>query len=159
MCPPIVERHAEVVPVAVDELDVRARSMQRERRRHECVRRAEDGSATQLEELERGKRRAGPAGGRDPGQAVPGGPGPFEGACERPIRPLLVVERLVPERVQALAVTMIEPDGEGVDVHSSFPASPGPAPVGRRPTVTIAGKSDGGLKGGPGISAAVLQAR
>ncbi len=57
----VVERHAEVVAVAVDELHLRARRLQRERRRHERVRRAEHRLAAQLEELERGERRAGPA--------------------------------------------------------------------------------------------------
>ena len=61
----VVERHAEVVAVAVDELDLRAGRDDRERRGHERVRRAEDGLAAQLEELERSERRAGPARRRD----------------------------------------------------------------------------------------------
>ena len=48
-------------------------------------------------------------------------------ARQRAARPLLAVEDLVPERVQARAVALVEPDGEGVDVQSGgFP--PGPAP-------------------------------
>ena len=41
----VLEGHAEVVPAAVDELHVRARADRGERRRHEGVRRAEDGLA------------------------------------------------------------------------------------------------------------------
>src|SRR5205085_2596686 len=67
----VFERHAEVVAVAVDELHVRPCSLQRERRRHERVRWTEDGAAAQLEVLERGERRSGPARGGDGRQAVP----------------------------------------------------------------------------------------
>src|SRR5205823_1832034 len=41
----VVERHAEVFAIAVDELDPRACRERGERRRHERVRRAEDGCA------------------------------------------------------------------------------------------------------------------
>ena len=67
----VVERHAEVVAVAVDELDPGAGGEDRERRGHEGVRRAEHGLAAQLEVLERRERRAGPARGRDRRQPVP----------------------------------------------------------------------------------------
>ena len=74
----IVERHAEVIAVAVDELDLRADLDARERRRHERVRGAEDGLAAQLEELERSERRSGPGRRRHRGQPVPGRPGLLE---------------------------------------------------------------------------------
>ncbi len=74
----VVERHAEVGAIAVDELDPRAGRQHRERRGHERVRRAEDGLAAQLEELERREGRARPAGGGDRRQSVPRRP-----ACSR----------------------------------------------------------------------------
>jgi hypothetical protein len=40
---------------------------------------------------------------------------------------LLVVDRLVPERMETLAVAMIEPNGKGVDVQNRwYPLRPGP---------------------------------
>ena len=57
----VVERHAQVVAVAVDELDAAAGRLHRERRRHERVRRAEHGAPAHLEVLERRERGAGPA--------------------------------------------------------------------------------------------------
>ena len=57
----VLERHAEVIAVAVDELDRPARGLDRERRRHECVRRAEHGLPAHVEEVECRQRRTGPA--------------------------------------------------------------------------------------------------
>src|SRR5579871_4988475 len=108
----IVERHAEVIAVAVDELDDTACRLDREGGGHEGVRRAQNGTATDGEELERGEGRACPARGRDGRQAVPRGPRFLEPASKRPVRPEPGVERLVPERVQALAVAVVESDGE-----------------------------------------------
>ena len=51
------------------------------------------------------------------GKSVPARPGLLERARERPVRPLLGVERRVPERVQPPAVAVVEPDGELCDVH------------------------------------------
>src|SRR5262249_6731812 len=118
-----LEREAQVIAVAVDELDLRSRLQDRERARHERVRRAEDRLAAELEELERGESRAGPARRRDARQAVPARPGILELLHERPVRPDLVVEDRVRERVRALPVTVVEADGEGVEVHVA--GSPG----------------------------------
>ncbi len=111
------ERHAEVVAVAVDELDPRARLEDGERRRHERVRGAEDGLAAQLEELERGERRSRPGRGRNRRQPVPGRPGLLECLDESAVGPLVVVEDSVPEGVEALPVSVVEADGELVEFH------------------------------------------
>ena len=57
----VLERHAEVLAIAVDELDFGARPDRGERRRHEGVGRAEHGLPPDPGELERGQRAAGPA--------------------------------------------------------------------------------------------------
>src|SRR5262249_27459818 len=110
-------RQAEVVAVAVDELDLPAGRLDRARRRHERVRRAEHGLALDLEVLEGRERRAGPARRRDPGQAVPGAPGELERLRQGAARPLRPVEGAVPELMEPLAVALVEADGKGVDVH------------------------------------------
>ena len=108
----VLERHAEVVAVAVDELDLRAGADRRERCRHEGVRRAEDGLAADAGPFERGERRARPAVERDRVEAVPGRPLALELGGELALRPALGIEHSVPEPMQERAVAMVEPDRE-----------------------------------------------
>src|ERR1700761_4603930 len=75
----VLEGHAEVVPAAVDELDLGAGADRGQRRRHEGVRRAEDGLALDPGELERRERAARPAREADAGQLVPLRPAILEG--------------------------------------------------------------------------------
>ena len=106
----ILERHAEIVSVAVDELDLRARAERRERSRHERVRRAEDRLAAHAGPFERGERRAGPPVERDRLEAVPGRPLTLELGGELTFRPALGIEHAVPEPVQERAVAVVETD-------------------------------------------------
>src|SRR5262249_18359451 len=108
----ILEGHAEVVAVAVDELDVRPGVDGRQGRGHEGVRRAEDGLPADLRPFERGQRRAGPPVEGDRLDPVPAGPGFLELDGERSLAPPLGVEDAIPELVQAAAVAGVEPDGE-----------------------------------------------
>jgi hypothetical protein len=108
----VLERHAEVLAVAIDELDLGTGGDRRQRRGHEGVGGAEHGLATYAGELERGEGAAGPARDADAGQAVPLGPACLEGVQLRPLRPLLGVEHLGPEVEQPAAVTVVEPDRE-----------------------------------------------
>ena len=106
------ERGAEVVAVAVDEHHLGARRLRRERRRHERVRGAQHLLAADAGELERRQRGSRPARRRDRRQPVPGLPRRFEGLDQRPLRPAIRREDLVPQRVQASAIALIEPDCE-----------------------------------------------
>ena len=72
-----------------------------------------------LEELERGERGSRPARGRDRRQPVPGRPRVLERLDERPVRPALRVEDAVPERVQPLAVAVVEADREGAEARGA----------------------------------------
>ena len=108
----VLERHAEVLAVAVDELDLGAGADRRQRRRHEGVGGAEHGLAADPGELERGQGAAGPAREAEARQPVPLGPALLEGVQLRPLRPLLGVEHLGPELEQPGAVTVVEPDRE-----------------------------------------------
>ena len=92
----VLERHAEIVAVAVHELDLRTCGHDRSRRRHERVRRAEHRVPPDREELERRQRGAGPARGGDRRQSVPLGPGLLELDRERAVRPLLPCSRPSP---------------------------------------------------------------
>ena len=143
----IVERHAEVVPVAVDELDAPAGGLDRERGGHERVRRAEHGAAAHAEELERCERGAGPVAGRDRGQAVPRLPRVLEPARDRAFGPLLGVECGLPERMQAHAVAVVEADGERIEVHTNEEHDPKPATRGSGGTNHT--NPDGFLNGAP----------
>ena len=127
----VLERHAEVVAVAVHELNLRTACEQCQRCGHEGVRRAQDGATGKLEERARRERGAGPARERDRFEPVPPAPGRLERLRHRAARPLLAIEDLVPERVQASPVAMVEADGEGVDVHGTRMAAGlvGAAPV------------------------------
>src|SRR5262249_54980933 len=58
----------------------------------------------------------GPVGERDRAEAVPPRPPRLEVFDEWPFRPPLGVERLIPEVVQALAIAVVEADGEARDV-------------------------------------------
>ncbi len=124
----VVERHAEVVPVAVDELDPAAGGLDRQWCGHERVRGAEDGSPAHLEEFEGGERGAGPVAHRDGGEAVPGAPRVLELAGDRALRPLLGIERGLPEGMQTHAVAVVEADGERIEVHE--PAGDDPKRLG-----------------------------
>ena len=107
-----VERHAEVLAVAVDELDVRAGVERRERRRHERVRRAENRLAADAGPLERGERGARPAVEGNGPEPVPGRPLTLELGGELALRPALGIEHAIPEPVQERAVAVVEPDRE-----------------------------------------------
>ncbi len=106
------ERHAEVLAVAVDELDLGARPDRGQRRRHERVRRAEHRLALDAGEVERRERAAGPARERDRGQSVPRLPGRLEARGHVGLGPAVGVEHLVDQRVQASAIAVVEADRE-----------------------------------------------
>jgi hypothetical protein len=63
-------------------------------------------------ELERRQRASGPRPGRDGTRAVPGAPRRLEATRHLALGPLLGVDHLVPERVEARTVAPIEADGE-----------------------------------------------
>ena len=111
------ERDAEVVAVAVDEHYLPAALDDRQRRRHERVRRAQDGLPAHGGIGKGGERRARPAREPDRGHAVPAGPGLLEAAGQITLRPALRIEDLVPQLVEPRAIAMVEPDGELVDAH------------------------------------------
>ena len=108
----VLEGHAEVRAVAVDELDLGAGGDRRERRRHEGVGRAEHGLAAHPGELERGQRAAGPAREAEARQPVPLCPALLERLQLAALGPLLGVEHLGPELEEPAAVAMVEPDRE-----------------------------------------------
>jgi hypothetical protein len=108
----VVERHAEVVPVAVDELDSGTGIDRRQRRCHERVRRTEHGLAAHAGELECCQRASGPTGEAEAWQPVPIRPAPLEGVQHPPLRPLLGIEDIGPQLEQAGAVAMVKPDRE-----------------------------------------------
>ena len=104
--------HAQVLPVAVHELDFAACSEDRERPCHERVGRAEDRCPLHARVLERGQRGTGPAREGDGVEAVPFRPGGLEGLYELAFGPLLLIQGPIPEVVKPSSITMIEPDGE-----------------------------------------------
>ncbi len=108
----VVERHAEVVAVAVDELHLGAGADRRKRRRHECVGRAQHRLPLHLREVQRGQRAARPARGRDGGNLVPRLPRLLEAGRHVGLGPAVRVEYLVDQRVKPRAVAMVEPDRE-----------------------------------------------
>jgi hypothetical protein len=112
----VLERHAEVFAVAVDELDARARGDRGQRRGHEGVRRAEDGLAPDARPLEGGERRARPAVEADGIEAVPACPGRLELAGQLSFRPLVRVEDALPECVHTPTVALVEADGEARNI-------------------------------------------
>ena len=88
-----------------------------ERRGHERVGRAQhDVAGADPGVVERGERRARPAPDRDRADAVALRPRRLEPPGDRALRPLLGVEDLVPQRVQARAVALIEADREAAGV-------------------------------------------
>jgi hypothetical protein len=93
----VVERDAEVLAIAVDELDLGAGADRRQRRRHEGVRGAEHRLAFDAGELERRQRAAGPARDAEARQPVPLRPALLEGGQLGALGPLLGVEHLGPE--------------------------------------------------------------
>ena len=109
------ERHAEVVAVAVDELDVRSRSQGEERRRHERVGRAEDGLPADAGELEGGQRGAAPAREGHCVQLVPGGPRRLELRHQLPLGPALGVEHPVPQLVEPRAIAVVEANRKAIE--------------------------------------------
>ncbi len=113
----VLERHAEVVAVAVDELDAAAGGLDGERGGHEGVRRAEHRPAAHLEVLECGECGAHPAPRRYGRQSVPRAPCLLELTRDWPFGPLLGVEGGVPQGMQPHAVAVVEADGEGIEVH------------------------------------------
>ena len=108
----VAQRHAEVVAVAVDELDARAGVDRREGGGHEGVRGAEHGRAAHLEELERRQRCARPAREGERGNAVPVSPVGLEVAAERPLGPLAGVDDEIPEFVETVPIALVEADRE-----------------------------------------------
>ena len=112
LCLEVLEGHAEVGAVAVDELDLGAGLDRGERGRHEGVGGAEHGLAAHAGELERRQRAAGPARQPEAGQAVPLRPALLEGGQHAPLRPLLGVEHLPPQLEEAGTVSVVEPDRE-----------------------------------------------
>ena len=108
----VLEGHAEVLAVAVDELDLGAGADRRQRRRHEGVGGAEHGLALDPGELERRQGAAGPAREAEAGQAVPLRPALLEGVQLGALGPLLGVEHLGPELEKPGAVAVVEPDRE-----------------------------------------------
>ena len=121
----VLERHAEVLAVAVDELHAPARLQHRQRGGHEGVGRAEDVLALDLRVAERRERAAGPAAERNGGEAVVGAPGLLEGGGEPALGPLVRVDDRIPQLVQARAVALVEPDRELREVGRAV-AGPGP---------------------------------
>ena len=108
----VLEGHAEVVAVAVDEDRLAARVDDGERRRHEGVGRAEDLLALDAGEVERREGRAGPAAGGDRAQAVQVGPRRLEAGGQVALGPALGQHDLVPELVQPGQVAAIKADRE-----------------------------------------------
>ena len=108
----VLERHAEVLAVAVDELDRGAGADRGQGRRHEGVGRDEHRLALDAGVLERGQGAAGPAREAEARQLVPLRPALLEGLQLRPLGPLLGIEHLVPELEEPGTVTMVEPDRE-----------------------------------------------
>ena len=108
----VLEGHAEVVAVAVDEDRLTARVDDGERRCHEGIGRAEDLLALDAGEVERGEGRAGPAAGGDRAQAVQVGPRRLEAGGQVALGPALGQHDLVPKLVQPGQVTAIKADRE-----------------------------------------------
>src|SRR5262249_35501908 len=108
------ERDAEVLTVAVDVLDGAAGRRDRQRVRHEGVRRAEDDATAHVGEAERGQRGAGPTRNGHGADAVPARPLGFERLGRRALRPDLALQDVVPERMQQLPIAEIESDSEGL---------------------------------------------
>ena len=108
----VVEGHAEVLAIAVDELDLGPRPEGRQRCRHEGVRRAENGLAADAGELERRQRPSCPAREPEALQPVPLSPASLEGVELLALRPLLGVEHLGPEIEETATIAVVEPDCE-----------------------------------------------
>src|SRR5437763_7794534 len=88
----------------------------RQRCRHERVRRAEHGLAANARVFESRERGAGPVPESDRRPGVPGRPRRLELLGQLTFGPTFRVQRLIPELVQPDPVAMVEADGEGVDV-------------------------------------------
>ena len=84
----VVERHAEVLAVAVDELDETAGRLDRERRRHERVGRAQHGAARESRRTRtrRGPRRSSSRSRRPAGRSTPSTLPRTGGSAARPTR-------------------------------------------------------------------------
>ncbi len=108
----VVERQAQILAIAVDELDPRARVDRRQRGRHEGVRGTQDRVTRDLREAERRQRAARPARQRDGRQLVPFLPQALEALGHRRLGPALGIEHLVDQRVKPGTVTLIEADGK-----------------------------------------------
>src|SRR5262249_48077701 len=108
------KREAQIVTVAIDVFDAAARGPNRQRLRHEGVRRAQD-AAVDLCKGECGERSPCPGRHRNGRQPIPFRPGLLEGLRHRSLRPDATIEDLVPERVQSRAVTWVEPDRELIE--------------------------------------------
>ena len=108
----VVERHAQVVAVAVDEFDARPGVQRGQRRRHERVRRAEHGLAGHAGPGQGGERRTGPPVEGHALDAVPARPRFLELGRERALAPAVGVEDPVPELVEPRPVTVVEADRE-----------------------------------------------
>ena len=108
----VLERHAEVIAIAVDELHARPGADRGERRGHERVRGAQDGFPARARVFERRKRPAGPAAERHGGKLVPRTPDLLEAAGPLALGPLLVSQDRVPDLEHALAVPAVEADRE-----------------------------------------------
>ena len=147
------ERHAQVVAVAVDELDLRARADRGQRRGHEGVGRAQHRLALDSGEVQRGQRAAGPAAQGHRRRLVVGLPRRLEAGVEIGLGPAVGVQDLVDQRMQARPIAVVEPDGKAREVRGilmrsgsgssghgvSAPCAPGRTGVRRRgalPTLT-----------------------
>ena len=106
------ERHAQVLAVAVHELDLGPGPKRRQRRGHERVGRAQNGLALDAGEVQRGQCPTGPAGQGHGRQLVPLGPGRLQARDHRGLRPALRIQHLVDQRVQAGAIAVVEADRE-----------------------------------------------
>src|SRR3954454_8349152 len=114
--PEVLERHAEVLAVAVDEYGLAAGMDDRERSRHEGVGGAEHLLSTDAGEVEGGQGRAGPAACRHRSERVKRGPGILEALGHLTLGPALGQDDLVPELMEPGQVSAIEADRELVVV-------------------------------------------
>jgi hypothetical protein len=104
------ERHAEVLAVAIHELDPPPGVQDRQGRRHERVRGTQHDLVPDARELERREGATRPAPEGDGGDPVPFRPGSLEALHHRALGPPAGVDHVVPQLVDARAVASVETD-------------------------------------------------
>ena len=112
----VLEGHAQVLAIAVHELDARAGVDRGERRRHERIRGTQHGLPLDAGEVERRQRAARPARHRhrrDPVIELPGG---LEARHHVALGPPAGVDHLVDQRVETRAIARVEADREPTKV-------------------------------------------